>query len=72
MAWVVHSDAWSVGELRTLAVLAERRGRRLAAGVAAPGRVEADSGRPFSSHQHATWQAWLHSLIVSSLARLTG
>jgi len=72
LRWVVHSDAWSVGELRTLAVLAERRGRRLAAGVAASGRVEADSGRPFSPHQHATWQAWLHSLIISSLARLAG
>jgi hypothetical protein len=72
LRWVVHSGAWSVGELRTLAVLAERRGRRLAAGVAASGRVEADSGRPFSPHQHATWQAWLHSLIISSLARLAG
>ena len=68
LRWVVHSNAWSVGELRALAVLAERRGRRVAAGVAASGRVEADSGRPFSPHEHASWQAWLHSLVVSTLA----
>ena len=72
LRWVVHSDAWSVGEMRALAVLAERRGRRVGAGVAAPGRVEADSGRTFSPHEHASWQAWLHSLIISSLARLGG
>ena len=72
LRWVVHSNAWSVGELRALAVLAERRGRRVAAGLAASGRVEADSGRPFSPHEHASWQAWLHSLIISSLARLAG
>ena len=73
LRWVVRSGAWSVAELRALAVLAERRGRRVSLGAAASGgRVEPAAAGEFAPHEFPSWQAWLHSLLVSSLARLAG
>lgn len=69
--WAVQPNAWSLGELRALAALAERRGKKIAMGTRASGQVVADSGG-FKPYEFGSWQQWLHAWLATSLARLAG
>lgn len=69
--WAVQPNAWSIGELRALAALAERRGKKIAMGTRAGGQVAADGGG-FKPYEFGSWQQWLQAWLATSLARLAG